>query len=124
MGQVIPIETGKRVHHDRRLRRMAKILARVSPMCVGTARLIGRLLRDTAWVLVACSMSVFGRYIRIALTLTVLVAVVMLGVEYAHHWLHPRNAIVAAVVAIVALCMREAVYRIERRARDYRPRWR
>jgi hypothetical protein len=124
MGQVIPIETGKRVRRDRRLRRMAGIRVLVAPMCIGTVRLIGHLLRDAAWVLVAGSIRVLGRYIRIALTLAVLAAVVMLGIEYAHHWPHPRNAIVAAAAAIAALCLREALYRIERRALDYSPLWR
>jgi hypothetical protein len=124
MGQVIPIQTGKRVRRERRLRRIAAMRERVAPVCSGAVRLFGRLLRDSAWFLLAGGLRGFGRLFRIVLTLAVLVAVAVLGIEFAHHWPHPRNAIVAAVAAIVLLCLREALYRLERRALEYSPLWR
>ncbi|MEM5387848.1 hypothetical protein VSR68_30300 [Paraburkholderia phymatum] len=123
MGQVIPIKTGKRVH---RARRFAAVRERVAPVCrTGAVRLIGRLLLDTAWLLfIACGLRFFGRYIRFALTCAVLIALVALGVEYFHHWPHPRNAVFATCAAIALLGLREALYRLERLASDYRPLWR
>lgn len=124
MGQVIPIEAGKRVRRDRRVRRIAALRERVVPALTGAVRLVGRLLLDIAWFVLAGGLRFFGRYIRIGLTLAVLVAVVVLGYEFVHHWRHPRNAIAAAVATIVLLCLREAFYRLERRALDYAPLWR
>lgn len=121
MGQVIPIETGKRV---RRVRRFAAMRERVAPVCAGAVRLIGRLLRDTAWFFIAGGLRFFGRYIRFALTCAALLALVAIGIEYVHHWPHPRNAIIATCAAIVALGLREALYRLERRAYDHPPLWR
>ncbi|KVE33101.1 hypothetical protein [Burkholderia sp. TSV86] len=124
MGQVIPIEAGKRTRHDRRARRLAALRERVGPALAGAVRLVGRLLLDTAWFVLAGGLRFFGRYIRIGLTFAVLVAVVVLGYEFVHHWRHPRNAIAAAVATIVLLCLREAFYRLERRALRYAPLWR
>ncbi|TXC85546.1 hypothetical protein [Paraburkholderia azotifigens] len=121
MGQVIPIETGKRV---RRMRRFAVVRERVAPVCTGAVRLIGRLLLDTAWLFIAGGLRFFGRYIRFALTCAVLVALVALGVEYFHHWPHPRNAVIATCAAIALLGLREALYRLERLASDHPPLWR
>lgn len=121
MGQVIPIETGKR---SRSVRRAAALRQRVAPACAGVFRLIGRLLLDTAWLFIAGGLRFLGRYIRFALTCAVLVALVALGVEFIHHWLQPRNAIIAAFAAIALLGLREALYRLERRAYDYHPLWR
>ena len=121
MGQVIPIETGKRV---RRARRFAALRERVAPVGAGAARLIGRLLLDTAWFFIAGGLRLFGRYMRFALTCAVLVSLLALGVEFVHHWPNPRNAIIADVAAIATLGLREALYRLERRAYDDPPLWR
>jgi hypothetical protein len=124
MGQVIPIEAGKRARRDRRVRRIAALRERVVPAIAGAVRLTGRLLLDAAWIVLAGGLRFFGRYIRIGLTLAVFVAVVVLGYEFVHHWRHPRNAIAAAVATIVLLCLREALYRLERRALEHAPLWR
>lgn len=116
MGQVIPIKTGKRVRTERRARKFAAVCERATPALAGAARLIGRLLRDTAWMLACGSLRLFGRYIRFGLTLVVLAGLVVLGVEYAHHWPHPRNAIITGLVIIALLGLREALIRLERRA--------
>lgn len=124
MGQVIPIETGKRVSRGRLAQQVAAQRERVLPALAGAGRLVGRLVLDTAWLVMAGGLRFFGRYLRIGLTLAVFVAVAVLGFEFAHHWPHPRNAIVAAVATIAALYLREALYRLERRAREYSPSWR
>ncbi|MEN8517778.1 hypothetical protein [Burkholderia sp. RS02] len=121
MGRVIPIEAGK---HVRRARRVAALRERIAPTLAGTVRLIGRLLQDSAWFVAACGLRMLGRYVRIVLTFALLVAVAVLCFEFAHHWPHPRSAVVAAVATIAVLCLREALYRLERRAREYSPFWR
>ena len=121
MGQVIPIETGKRV---RRVRRFAALRERVAPVCAGAVRLIGHLLLDTAWFLMAGGLRLFGRYMRFALMCAFLVSLLALGVEFFHHWAHPRHAIIAAIAGIATLGLREVLYRLERRAYDDPPFWR
>ena len=121
MGQVIPIETGKRV---RRARRFAAVRERVAPVCAGAVRLIGRLLLDTAWFLIAGGLRLFGRYMRFAVTCAFLVSLLALGVGFVHHWSHPRNAIIAVIAAIATLGLREVLYRLECRAYDDPPLWR
>lgn len=121
MGQVIPIETGKRV---RRARRFAAVRERVAPACAGAVRLIGRLLLNAGWFLIAGGLRLFGRYMRFALTCAFVVSLFALGVEFFHHWPHPGNAIIAVLAAIATLGLREVLYRLERRAYAYPPFWR
>ncbi|KVP19758.1 MULTISPECIES: hypothetical protein [Burkholderia] len=121
MGQVIPIKAGK---HARRARQVAALRERIAPAFAGAVRLIGRLLLDSVWFVTACGLRILGRYFRIALTFALLVAVAVLCFEFAHHWPHPRNAIVAAVATIAVLCLREALYRLDRRVQVYSPFWR
>lgn len=121
MGQVIPIETGKRV---RRTRRFAAVRERVAPVCAGAARLIGRLLLDTAWFFIGGGLRLFGRYVRFALTCAFLGSVLALSIEFVHHWPHPRHAIIAVIVAFATLGLRDVLYRLECRAYDDPPRWR
>ena len=113
MGQVIPIETGKRA---RRAQRFAAVREPVAPACAGAVRLIGRLLLDTAWFFIGGGLRLFGRYVRFALTFTFLVSLLALGVEFFHHWSNPRHAIIAVIAAIATLGLREMLYRLERRA--------
>jgi hypothetical protein len=121
MGQVIPIETGKRV---RRARRFAAVRKRVAPAGAGAVRLIGRLLLDTAWFFMAGGLRIFGRYVRFALTCAFLVSLLTLGVEFVHHRSNPRHAIIAVIAAIATLGLREMLYRLERRADDHPRLWR
>lgn len=121
MAQVIPIETGKRV---RRARRLSEARGRVAPVLAGAGRLIGRLLLDIAWLIISAVIRVFGRYMRFALTVAFLVSLVAFGVEFFHHWPHPRFSIIAVIASIASLGLREMLYRLERRAYDYHPLWR
>ena len=121
MALVIPIEAGKPVS---RARRFAQACGYVAPVLTGAARSISRLSLDIAWLIISAAIRLFGRYMRFALTIAFLVSLGAVGVEFFHHWPNPRIAVVAALVSIASLGLREALYRLERRAYDYPLLWR